>query len=97
MCNLCTLTRQFPADVITDREELMFLSAVRSHHANKSTWQPIIGEQLQIERDMGYNHDHFAIAVIKVSSDGTRRVVGHVPRKLGYFPSHFLPHGGDEV
>ena len=30
-----------------------FFSAVRGHHVYQSTWKPIIGEQLQVDREVG--------------------------------------------
>ena len=41
---------------MTDHEEFTFSSVVHGHHVYKSTWQPVIGEQLQIQRDLGNNN-----------------------------------------
>ena len=39
---------------------------VHSHHAYKSVWLPIIGEQLILERSLPANlHNKFAVVVIK--------------------------------
>ena len=52
-------------------------TAIDGHHVYKSTWQPFIGEQLQIEREAGNPSDRFAVAVIRVCpSSGTRMIVG---------------------
>ena len=76
--------------------EFSFLSAVRGHHVYKSTWQPIIGEQLHIDREVGNPRDHFAVAVFKTCpNSGTRTIVGHVPREISCLLTHFLNHGGE--
>ena len=73
--------------------ELSFSSAIRGHHVYKSTWQPFIGEDLEIERENGKSHDRFAIAIIKVCP--TRTIVGHIPREISKIIRHFLSHGGE--
>ena len=43
-------------------------SIVHSHHAYKSVWLPIIGEQLILERSpLAKLHNEIAVVVIKVS------------------------------
>ena len=43
-------------------------SMVHSHHAYKSVWLPIIGEQLTLERSLSaYLHNKIAVVVIKDS------------------------------
>ena len=50
-------------------------SMVHSHHAYKSVWSPIIGEQLILERSLSANlHNKIAVVVIKDS-----QVVSHIP------------------
>ena len=70
-----------------------FLSAICGHHVCKSTWQPFIGEDLEIERENGNSHDRFAVAIIKVYPSGM--IVGHIPRKISKIIWHFLSHGGE--
>ena len=73
-----------------------FFSAVRGHHVYQSTWQPIIGEQLQVDREVGNPFDHFSVAVFKTCpNSGTRAIVGHLPREISCLLAHFLDHGGE--
>ena len=74
--------------------EVSFSSAIRGHHVYKSTWQPFIGEHLEIERENGNTHDRFAVAVIKICpTRRTRTIVGHIPKEISNIIWHFLSHG----
>ena len=80
---------------MTDSSEFSFSSAIRGFHVYQYSWTPHIGQQLQAEKER-YNHeDCFAVAVIKVGGNGSRSVVGYIPRELSRLLSHFLAHGGD--
>ena len=75
--------------------EFSFSSAIRGYHVYKSTWQPFIGEHLELERENGNAHDRFAVAVIKICpARRTQTIVGHIPREISSIIWHFLSHGG---
>ena len=52
-------------------------SVVRGHHIYKTSWTPVIGEELPAEREENNEHDEHAVAVRK---NGV--IVGHVPRSF---------------
>ena len=41
---------------------------IRGHHIYKSIWQPIVGEQLTLEREDGNSHDRHAVSVMRETS-----------------------------
>jgi len=49
-------------------------SVVRGHHIYKTVWSPTVGEILQLTREEGNAHDHFAVCLVKGEV-----VVGHIP------------------
>ena len=65
-------------------------SVVRGHHIYKTSWTPVIGEELPAEREENNEHDEHAVAVRK---NGV--IVGHVPRSFSRVSWFFLRHGGD--
>ena len=75
--------------------EFTFSSAIRGFHVYRHSWIPHVGEQLETEREPNNTEDRFAVAVIKVGQNGSRTVVGHIPRELSSLLFHFLAHGGD--
>ena len=52
-------------------------SVVRGHHVYKEVWTPLVGEELDLEREHGNSYDHCATTVKKGAV-----VVGRVPREL---------------
>ena len=62
---------------------------VRGYHYYKDIWEPVIGEELECEREHGNIHDLYAVAV-KQKSEVT---VGHLPKKISVC-SLFLRRGG---
>ena len=80
---------------MADSSEFTFPSTIRGFHVYRRSWIPHIGQQLQAEKERNNPADRFAVAVIKVGEDGSRSVVGHIPRELSRLLSHFLAHGGD--
>ena len=67
---------------------------IRGYHEYKLIWNdPVVGECLLCEREVGNPHDTHAVAVKKVI-DGNLTVVGHVPRRISLVCSIFLRHGG---
>ena len=54
-------------------------SMIRGYHEYKLIWNnPVVGEDLLCEREVGNPHDKHAVAVKKVI-DGNLTVVGHIP------------------
>ena len=44
-------------------EKYTLESVIRGHHIYKSIWQPILGEQLTLERKEGNSHDRHAVTL----------------------------------
>ena len=38
-------------------------SVVRGHHVYKEVWTPLVGEELDLEREHGNSYDHYATTV----------------------------------
>ena len=66
---------------------------IREHHIYKAIWNPVIGEELNTEREIGNPHDPLAVAVTKLLH-GEGRTVRHLPRRLSLLCSVFLRRGG---
>ena len=67
---------------------------IRSYHEYKLIWNnPVVGEDLLCEREVGNPHDTHAVAVKKVI-DGNLTVVGHIPQRLSSICSIFLRRSG---
>ena len=60
-------------------------SFIRGYQAYMDIWNPIIGEELQLQREPENTRDGCAVAIVKDS-----RIVGHVPRLLSPIIFHFL-------
>ena len=69
-----------------------FSSCVRGHHIYKSSWTPILGEELECRREAGNSSDPYAIAVIRMSA-----IVGHVSRQISAACSLFLQKDGSSI
>ena len=69
-------------------------SMIRGYHEYKLIWNnPVVGEDLLCEREVGNPHDTHAVAVKKVI-DGNLTVVGHIPRRISSICSIFMRRGG---
>ena len=57
-------------------------SMIRGYHEYILIWNnPIVGEELDCECELGNSHDPYAVAVKKIIG-GEAKVVGHVPRSI---------------
>ena len=63
-------------------------SVIHGRHIYKQIWQPLVGEMLTLEREEGYNHDKFAVSLLKHAT-----VLGHVPQS---FRRYFGTSSGTE-
>ena len=62
--------------------EFTICSAIQGHHVYKVIWEnPIIGEELKCQREIGNSHDPLAVAVVK-QMDGLDTIVGHVSQRI---------------
>ena len=69
-------------------------SMIRGYHEYKLIWNnPVVGEDLLCEREVGNPHDTHAVAVKKVI-DGNLTVVGHIPQRISSICSIFMRRGG---
>ena len=69
-------------------------SMIRGYHEYKAIWEdPINGESLVCEREVGNSHDPLSVAVKKTIS-GASTIVGHVPWRISLLCSVFLRRGG---
>ena len=74
--------------------EFIICSAIQGHHVYKAIWEnPIIGEELECQREVGNSHDPLAVAVLK-QMDGHDTIVGHVPRRISASCNAFIRRGG---
>ena len=64
-------------------------SCIRGHHVYQHEWTPVLGEDLQCQRESSNANDPYAIAVMKEDN-----VVGHVPRRISAACSLFIQKGG---
>ena len=49
-------------------EEYVMESVIQGHHVYKSVWQPVLGEQLTLERENSNSHDGHPVSMME---DGT--------------------------
>jgi hypothetical protein len=59
-------------------------SVIRGHHVYKSTWTPIVGQELDVDAEPNNVHDSHAVATL------LGNVVGHLPIEFSGIPWHFL-------
>ena len=64
-------------------------SCIRGHHVYQREWTPVLGEELQCQRESTNANDPYAVAVRKDDN-----VVGHVPRRISAACSLFIQKGG---
>ena len=64
-------------------------AVVCGYHRYNDIWDAALGEELECEREVGNQHDIYAVTVLKAGL-----VVGHVPRKISSVCSVFLRRGG---
>lgn len=69
-----------------------FESVIRGHHIYKSSWTPVIDEELAVCGELGNVYDRHAVCIKK---DGN--IVGHVPRELARIIRKFLGKGGKAI
>ena len=63
--------------------------SVHGYYVYCLIWEPVIGEELQCEREPENIHDRYTISVVK-----QRQIVGHVPRTISRPCSVFIQNGG---
>ena len=69
-------------------------SMIRGYHECSLIWNnPIVGEELACERELGNSHDPYAVAV-KKTIGGETKVVGNVPRSISAISLLFIRRGG---
>ena len=66
-------------------------SVIRGHYVYKAIWEPVDGEELNTEREIGNPHDLLAVAVTKSLHE--ERTVGHLPHRISPLCSAFLRRG----
>ena len=60
-------------------------SVVHGHHAYKSVWSLVIGEQLILEKEPANPYNKFAVALI-----GASQIVGHIPKNYSQIMWYFI-------
>jgi len=71
-----------------------FDSMIHGYHEYLLIWNnPIVGEELACEHEVGNSHDPYVVAVTK-NIGGERKVVGHVPRRISVISVLFIRRGG---
>ena len=74
--------------------EFIVCSAIQGHHVYKTIWEnPVIGEELKCQREVGNSHDPLAVATLK-QIDGRDTIVGHVSRRISASCTAFIRRGG---
>lgn len=71
-----------------------FETVIRGHHVYKSTWTPMMDQELECEqdtRDEAKEHDANAVGVYLVKKHSEeKKLVGHVPIELSRLMKHYL-------
>ena len=67
-----------------------FEIVIRGHHIYKGLWTPVLGENLDVQREPSNPYDSRAVSV-----ERSGEVVGHVPREVRRTFFSFLTHGGN--
>ena len=80
------------ACVTTWRSSFVVDSVIHGHYVYKAIWEPVDGEQLKTEREIGNPHYLLAVAVTK--SFHEEKTVGHLPHRMSPLCSAFLRRGG---
>ena len=62
---------------MAERQASILESIIRGRHICKQIWRLLLGEILTLEREEGYNHDKFAVSLLKHAT-----VLGRVPREF---------------
>ena len=83
--NLCMTASLEAADLDGSGSFIQIESFIRGYHAYKDIWNPVIGEELPLNREPVNTTDEYAAAAVKDSC-----VVGHVLRLLLQVIFHFL-------
>ena len=66
---------------------------IRGYHVYKRHWDPQEEDEFTVKHEPNNEHDRYAMAVLVVSN-GSERVVGHLPREISRICCHFTLHGG---
>ena len=75
-------------------DALSIVSMTHDYHKYKLIWNnPVVGEDLLCECEVGNPHDTHTVAVKKVI-DGNLTVVGHILQRISSICSMFLRCGG---
>ena len=70
--------------------QFSFNSAIRGFHVYKDIWEnPVPGEELLCQREVGNSHDALSVAVLK-EIDGENTIIGHIPRKISALCNVFI-------
>ena len=69
-------------------------SMIHGHHVYKEIWNPVNGEELPCEREIGNSSDPIAVAVRKRLDGGEDNIVGHLPCRISPLCSAFIRRGG---
>jgi len=62
---------------MAERQASILKSIIRGRHIYKQIWRLLLGEILTLEWEEGYNHDKFAVSLLKHAT-----VLGHVPQSF---------------
>ena len=74
--------------------EFIVYSAIQGYHEYKDIWEnPIIGEELKCQCEIGNRHDPLAMAVVKQMDDHDT-IVGHVSHRISASCNAFIRRGG---
>ena len=67
-------------------------SCIRGYHVYQGLWEPVVGEELQCQRDTVNTKDPYAVSV-----KTGQTVVGHLPQKVSRLCSLFIRRGGSII
>ena len=85
----CTRVQQLQLVMSLSRSSLTIDSCIHGYHEYSTIWEPVMGEELQCDREVDNLHDPYAVSVLKY-----RQIVGHAPHSIYRSCSVFLwSHG----
>ena len=68
---------------------------LQGYHEYQMIWNnPIVGEELVCNRELGNIHDPYAVAAKKKTICVELKAVGHIPRRISVICSLFIRRGG---
>ena len=61
--------------------------ASRGFHKYREIWNPILGQNLSVQQELGNVHGPFALSLsVKIPGELTKRdIIGHIPREISRF------------